>query len=182
MKINTDEAFDEFIEKITDDMLSKVKHLCNLEDVKRELEIIRQAKRSVHLLEIKFAINKVLLEKAIETVNQLVKIAEMDDAYITCLEHEADLSDTMIDHFEKKPKKLAQSGGEGRAAKFAILEEKTIMLYEAGIDDWDSIPDAATKITPEIVALSKNGNGDLLPSTIKPLQWIRKYVRKNAKK
>lgn len=69
----------------------------------------------------------------------------------------------------------AQLGGLTRATKFKRLEEETIRLYLEG--KWKSDPLAAEEITPKIVLMSKDGNGDLLPSTTKPLQWIRKYKK-----
>ena len=68
------------------------------------------------------------------------------------------------------------SGGEGRAAKFRLLEAETIRMFEAG--SWRTAPAAAVDITPVIVELSKKGNGNLLPSTTKPLAWIRAHIKK----
>ena len=73
---------------------------------------------------------------------------------------------------------LASKGGNGRATKYDQLKKETIRLYELG--EWKSVPLAAHEITPKIVALSKNGNGDLFSTTTKPLEWIREY-RKSLK-
>jgi hypothetical protein len=70
----------------------------------------------------------------------------------------------------------ALSGAAIRAAKFKILETETIRLYEAG--KWESAPAAALEITPKIVAMSKNGNGDLMATTTKPLEWIRAHNKR----
>lgn len=80
-------------------------------------------------------------------------------------------------HFKGRARLIAAEGGEARAKKYKALEEETIRLYLAGT--WKSVPSAAHEITPKIVALSKNGNGDLLPTTTKPLEWIRAYKRRN---
>jgi hypothetical protein len=74
-----------------------------------------------------------------------------------------------------RARKIATTGGAGRAAKFKPLEDETIRLYLA--KEWKSVPDAALEITPIIVAMSKRGNGDLVDATTKPLEWIRAYNR-----
>jgi hypothetical protein len=80
------------------------------------------------------------------------------------------------DHQVKsRAKKVAKTGGEGRASKYKTLEQETIRLYLSR--EWDSVPSAAQEITPLIVKMSKNGAGDLLPTTTKPLQWIRAFNR-----
>lgn len=70
----------------------------------------------------------------------------------------------------------AKNAAEVRAEKFKSLEAETIRLYESG--KWASVPLAAAEITPKIVAMSRNRNGDLLPSTTKPLEWIRAHNKK----
>tara|TARA_R110001599_G_scaffold159052_2_gene346201 strand:- start:11041 stop:11517 length:477 start_codon:yes stop_codon:yes gene_type:complete len=83
-------------------------------------------------------------------------------------------SETLLPAWEKqKAKKLATKAGKGRALKYESCEKETIRLYLAG--NWKSAPDAALDITPQIVKFSKKEKADLLPSTIKPLEWIRKY-------
>lgn len=79
---------------------------------------------------------------------------------------------------KNQAKHTARLGGLGKAAKLKALQDATIALYEAGT--WPSVPLAAIDITPVVVEMSKNGNGDLAPTTNKPLQWIREY--NNAKK
>lgn len=69
----------------------------------------------------------------------------------------------------------AKKGGDARANLFDKLEEETIRLYVEG--NWKSAPEAALEITPLIVQMLKNGNGDLAPTTTKPLAWIRAYKR-----
>jgi hypothetical protein len=71
-------------------------------------------------------------------------------------------------------KKRAALGGSGRARHFKPLEDETIRLYLEKA--WKSVPEAAMEITPKIVAMSK-GNGDLAPTTTKPLEWIRAYKK-----
>ena len=78
-----------------------------------------------------------------------------------------------------RARKIAKTGGAGRAAKFKPLEDETIRLYLA--KKWKSVPDAAFEITPIIVAMSKGGKGDLVKATTKPLEWIRSYNKTNKK-
>jgi hypothetical protein len=75
-------------------------------------------------------------------------------------------------------KKVAASGGAGKSAKLEALKAETISKYKAG--KWDSVPLAAQAIAPEIVELSKKNGPALLPTTTKPLEWIRAY-RKTLK-
>lgn len=77
--------------------------------------------------------------------------------------------------YKNSAKHNARLGGLGRTAKLEALEVETIRLYKAGT--WRSAPLAAENITPLIVEMSKNGNGDLLPSTGKPLAWIRAHIK-----
>lgn len=77
-----------------------------------------------------------------------------------------------------RARKIAMAGGAARTAIFKLLEDETIRLYLA--KKWKSVPDAALEITPLIVEMSKRGNGDLVKSTTKPLEWIRAY--NNAQK
>ena len=69
---------------------------------------------------------------------------------------------------------IARTGGAGRSAKLKVLEAETIRLYEAG--KWDSTPLAAQEIAPLIVAFSAKEGPRLMPSTTKPLEWIRAYL------
>lgn len=82
---------------------------------------------------------------------------------------------TKADQKIEQSTKIAEAGGNGRALKFKSLQAATIELYKAG--NWPSIPLAALEITPKIIALSKKGNGELVPTTTKPIQWIRAYVK-----
>lgn len=70
---------------------------------------------------------------------------------------------------------VARTGGAGRSAKLKVLEAETIRLYEAG--KWDSVPLAAQAITPAVVEFSKKNGPKLLPSTAKPIEWIRDHLR-----
>jgi hypothetical protein len=73
-------------------------------------------------------------------------------------------------------KNIARKGGLGRLNKLEKLEAETIRLYSAG--EWKSAPAAAEKITPTIVAMSREGDGvNLLSTTTKPLEWIRRYIK-----
>jgi hypothetical protein len=77
---------------------------------------------------------------------------------------------------ERNEKKFrAKSGGDAKAAKFKTLEDETVRMYLSGTEK--SAPAAALIITPQIVAMSKYGNGDLYPTTSKPLEWIRAYIK-----
>lgn len=70
---------------------------------------------------------------------------------------------------------IARTGGAGRSVKLKILQAETIRLYEAG--KWDSTPLAAQEIAPAIVALSAKEGPKLMPSTTKPLEWIRSHLK-----
>ncbi|SDE53873.1 hypothetical protein SAMN05428966_10916 [Massilia sp. PDC64] len=78
-----------------------------------------------------------------------------------------------------KAQEIARRGPEVRKAKMELLKAETIKLFEQR--KWKSVPAAAHDITPVIVALSKNGNGDLLPTTTKPLEWIRAHKSRPKK-
>lgn len=80
-----------------------------------------------------------------------------------------------VERFRRKSVEVARLGGSGRSAKFKKLQLETIRLFESS--SWHSAPKAALEITPAIVAMSKNGNGDLSPTTTKPLEWIRAYIK-----
>lgn len=85
-----------------------------------------------------------------------------------------------VENIQKsKAKEIARRGPEVRKAKMDFLEAETIKLFEQG--KWKSVPTAALEITPKIVALSKNGNGNLSPSTTKPLEWIRAHKSRSKK-
>ena len=80
---------------------------------------------------------------------------------------------TLKDDRKQIAKKVAASGGAGRAAKLEVLKNKTIELYKKG--SWDSAPLAAEEIRPKIVQLSKENGTVLAATTNKPLEWIRAY-------
>lgn len=76
---------------------------------------------------------------------------------------------------KNKAKNTARKGGLGKRAKLDMLEAETLRRYKAG--KWKSASAAAIEITPDIVAMSRVGNGIYLqPSTTKPLEWIRAHV------
>jgi hypothetical protein len=85
------------------------------------------------------------------------------------------LSNAFLAGIKKAKTTQAKKGGDGKSAKLKRLEVETIRMYEAGT--WDSAPKAALEITPTIVKISRGGNGDLSPTTTKPLQWIRAFIR-----
>jgi hypothetical protein len=105
-----------------------------------------------------------LVVMAVDSLDRQIESAKRREAEISALKN--------------KPKEIAGKGGLGRKRKFDVLEEETIRIYEAGKSKWTSLPIAAQDITPIIVAMSKDGNGDLLPSTTKPLEWIRAHVKR----
>jgi len=84
------------------------------------------------------------------------------------------ISMSNLEH-KNRSKNIAKKGGDARSSKFQLLQSETIKLYKMGT--WKSVPIAAQEITPKIVALSKDSNGDLLPSTTKPLEWIREHKK-----
>jgi hypothetical protein len=90
--------------------------------------------------------------------------------------------DAIVDYHSARTRasEIAKAGGDGKAAKYKALEAETLRRYSA--QDWPSVPAAALEITPHIVAMSKNGLGDLMPSTTKPLEWIRAYKRAQKNK
>ena len=107
------------------------------------------------------------------TTNDLLAVCRLQ------LESERN-DDAVIDNQSARMRaaEIARSGGEGRAAKYQALEAETIRLYLE--KEWKA-PAAAKEITPKIVALSKGGAGDLAPTTQKPLEWIRAYIRAQKK-
>lgn len=99
------------------------------------------------------------------------------------------ISQIMVQHLLQKPRDVAKSGGMGRAAKLKVVEEETIRLYKARIEQRNSrttppkggkregVPQIAHEITPLIVEFSRQNGTNLLSTTIKPLEWIRAYVK-----
>lgn len=169
---------DEFINKLTEEFLSGGMANYDVDRVREKIKKLRQENHCAIFLEMQFAVVSILLEDSIEASKKLRASMELDELVINCHVEEARLLDSIIEYLDKKPVELAKSGGAGRSAKFKILEAETVRLYELG--NWKSVPIAAQEITPKIIALSKNGNGDLLSSTTKPLEWIRAF-RKSKK-
>lgn len=95
---------------------------------------------------------------------------------ITVLSVKLEVQRRIISNLKGKPAKIARSGGQGKAVKFKTLEAETLRLFNEG--EWKNASAAALEITPKIVALSRNGNGDLSPTTLKRLQWIRNELRR----
>lgn len=86
--------------------------------------------------------------------------------------------DSMLEELRTMKEFLRQraiAGGASRSSKLKALEEATIKMYTEG--QWDSVPLAAQEITPKIVALSKKNGPNLLPTTTKPIEWIRAYKK-----
>jgi hypothetical protein len=169
---------DEFINELTEEFLSGGMANYDVDRVREKIKKLRQENHCAIFLEMHFAVISILLEDSIEASKRLRASMELDEFVIDCHVEEARLLDLIIGYLDRKPVELAKAGGAGRSAKFKILETETVRLYELG--NWKSIPIAAQEITPRIVALSKDSNGDLLPSTTKPLEWIRAF-RKSQK-
>ena len=94
--------------------------------------------------------------------------------------YEQNFDSKVSEKISLKAAKLAKSGGDGRASKFKPLEAETIRLFNAGSltpNPWTTSPEAALEITPKIVAMSRDNKGNLSPSTTKPLEWIRSYIK-----
>ena len=104
------------------------------------------------------------------------KSADVLSETITVLSVKLEVQRRIIADLKGRPSKVARSGGHGKAAKFKALEAETLRIFNQG--KWASATAAAFEITPQIVALSRKGNGDLSPTTLKPLQWIRKEIRR----
>jgi len=175
MKKVRDNYSDEFINKITEEFLSGGMAKYDVDRVREKIKKLRQENHCALFLEMHFAVISILLEDSIEASKRLMASMELDELVTDCHVEEARLLNLIIGYLDGKPVELAKSGGAGRSAKFKMLEAETIRLYELG--KWKSVPIAAQEITPKIVALSKNGNGDLLPSTTKPLEWIRAFKK-----
>lgn len=175
MKKIRGEYSDEFIEKITEQFLSSMGEPDRVSRIRAEIVQVRAENYDAIFLEMLFALKNVMHEDAVRGVQMLLETTELDDILNKCHDEERRLADLIINYLEKKPSVVAKAGGDGRAAKFKRLEAETISLYKAGT--WASVPDAALTITPIIVKMSSRGNGDLKPSTTKPLEWIRAHVK-----
>ena len=154
----------------------------NYEKVTKRFRAIRQRKLSAPALELLLAKSWVNFQNALELIRQLQGKDNLADSIIEANDLENDVTDQVlklilqqVSHLIQKPKDIARKGGLGRAAKYDRLREETIRLYES--QTWKNAATAALAITPQIVEMSRNGNGDLAPTTTKPLAWIREYIR-----
>ncbi len=176
------ELDDEFIDKITAPFF-EILHEEDVEKVKEEFHAIHNRKHDPLILELMLAKSQVDLKTTFQHWEQFISSNEQVDLLMieaTKLEHDG--TDKILEHLiqkveklTQKPKDIARKGGLGRAAKYDRLKEETIRLYEN--QTWKNAATAALAITPQIVEMSRNGNGDLAPTTSKPLAWIREYIR-----
>lgn len=172
---------DEFIKNITEEFLSGgLVRPDHMERVRNEIAKVRQHDYCAIFLEMFFALRNVHFEDSLEASERLMEVVDMDELIKLSLEAELDLSELIINYLDSKPKAVAKAGGQGRAAKFASLKAETIRLFNEG--SWKSVPTAALAITPKIVAHSKPNNGNLLPTTTKPLEWLREHVKAEKSK
>jgi hypothetical protein len=168
----------ELINKLTDEFLSTLEG-DHAERVRVELKKIREHNYDPLFLEMYFAMIKVnyedavgVIAKSIEADEQLAKLdSEMQGI------NDARMAKTgkMITYLTRLPSERAKKGGDAKSARLRPAEAQTIKLYKLGT--WKSAALAAAELTPQIVAYSRNGKGDLSPSTTKPLEWIRAYLR-----
>lgn len=154
----------------------------NCKKVTKRFMAIRQRKLSAPALELLLAKAWVNFQNALELICQLHKSDNPIDSTSEAYNLEDDVTDQVLEQLLQqvnlllqKPKEIARKGGLGRAAKYDRLREQTIRLYER--QTWKNAATAALAITPQIVEMSRNGNGDLAPTTSKPLAWIREYIR-----
>jgi hypothetical protein len=153
----------------------------NVERVREKIRIVREENYDALFLEMMHAVILITLEDALEGFKKYENCLEISDQRIELADqmvlignrHIA-LAEQQITSSEEKTKDDRRKGGKGRSIKLKRSEIETIRLYKLGT--WDSIPLAATELTPIVVKFSKNGNGNLSPSTTKPLKWIRNYV------
>ena len=165
----------EFINSYTEDFLSHLPMPDHLARIREQINEVREHNYDALFLEMYFAVLHVQHQDALLAIKKLKEVMKHDELLIEICAEENRLAHLIIEFDAKKPSEIAKKGGIGRAAKFKKLEAETIKLYNAG--NWKSLPEAALAITPKIVALSKNCNGDLSPTTTKPLEWIRAYVK-----
>lgn len=175
------EYSEEFIEKITEEFLSGgLVTADRVERVRNEIAKVRERNHNAIFLEMLYALRNISFEDSLTANKMLMEVVDMNDLVEQCFQKELELSDVIIKYLDSKPKAVARAGGEGRAAKFASLKAETIKLFNEG--SWKSLPDAALEITPKIVAYSKPNNGNLLPTTTKPLEWLREYAKAEKSK
>lgn len=189
MKKIHDQYSADFIDKLTEQFISGPMARGNEDRIRAEILKVRARDYSPLFLEMYFAVISIQLEDAIKFVNMSLNAMEIDDLVIDAFHEETALTDKILAYHEGRSVAVAKAGGDGRAAKLKDLEKETIKLYQAMLEDRDSvcnpdsagkrtsIPLVAQKITPLIVDLSKRNGVNLLPTTTKPLAWIRAYVK-----
>lgn len=163
------------VDKFTEDFLSGPLAQYDRQRIAKKIIEVREADYCPIFLEMLHAVYLVQLEDAIKCIRGWGEISQLDDVVNECYEEEAKMFNMQIAHLTNKPRLVAKTGGDARSALFKALEVETIRLYKLG--KWRSLPLAARDITPKIVALSRHGNGDLVETTNKPLEWLRKYVK-----
>lgn len=169
------EYSDDFIEKLTEEFLTGGLAGDNVERVRSKIKEVRMKNHHPIFLEMQYAALLVRHEDTHTAIHKLQEVIDLDEQVYDLASKELRLADLQIEFFSLRASSIAQKGGMGRSAKYKILEEETIRLYKGGT--WKSVPQAAAEITPQIVNLSRNGNGDLMSTTTKPLEWIRSYVK-----
>lgn len=170
----------EFLDKVTEDFLSGPLSQYDRQRIRKKITEIRKADHCPIFLEMLHAVYLVQLEDALTCIAAYGELSKFDDLIGECRDEEDKLSDLYLNALHDRPSRIAKTGGDARSALFKKLEIETIRLYKTGT--WTSLPSAALEITPKIVALSKNGNGDLVETTNKPLQWLRKYAKSQRSK
>jgi hypothetical protein len=172
------EHHDEFLAEITEEFLARLPAEIDRDRVREEWHLVRGRGLSKETLQVSYALLSVRYREALSVIKQLCELSELDDVLIDVDQEQATLSDKIIDYYEKRDEKFREAvkkGGSVKATRMNILKEETIRLYKQGT--WKNATQAAMEITPKIVQYSK-GRGDLLPSTQKPLAWIREYIKK----
>jgi hypothetical protein len=168
----------ELINRITDEFLSTFEG-DHAGRVRAELKKIREENYDPLLLEMYFAMVKVNYEDAVSVIGRSIEadkqLEKLDSEMHGVQDARIAIAGKMISYLTCLPRERAKKGGDAKSARLRPAETETIRLYKLGT--WKSASLAAAEITPQIVAFSRNGKGDLSPSTTKPLEWIRAYVR-----
>lgn len=184
--VDKTESKDEWIKRYLKTLQEKIKDIESQKYERSEL-ILELAKARVFQERDSQFIEWVLTDTTLSDVS--ATLATSHEELMASHSQWRDIADgqfSLIDSLRRKPKEISNKGGAATAAKYAPLIAETERLYELGLkgSGWKSAPDAALKITPKIVALSKIGTSrhapvNLLDSTTKPLEWIRKHIKKS---
>ena len=179
----------EFIEKITESFLSDLGDADRISRVRAELVRVREKNHDALFLEMSFALKNVIHQESLEASRKLIEVIDLDDAIKALFDEELRLANILLAYSESKPSEIAKSGGDGRAEKLKVLENETIRLYKIKLEHRESkgspnmtrkrtsIPLDAQEITPLIVKLSTKNGVNLLPTTTRPLAWLRAFVK-----